>query len=321
MTVSIILCTRNRADSLALALESLSRTNVPEGWTVELLVIDNGSTDHTRQVVDHALLPILSLRYLFEPNAGLSHARNRGIKDARGEILLWVDDDIHVSPNWLEKMCQPILKNEADAGAGGVIFPDGISKALARLPDPNLTSWYASTHAINRILPERMVGANMVFHRRVLEKVPGFDIELGPGAAARGFGEETLFSRQLKAAGYRITGLFDVRVEHHFDLSRLTKGGLLDAARKMGRTDAYLEYHWSHDGPRRARLKLMLSTLWRVWIRIIDRLIGYGPYLISASVVQAERKIAYYREYIDQRGGPRRYALRGLAPRQELSNL
>jgi glycosyltransferase involved in cell wall biosynthesis len=315
MTVSIILCTRNRADSLVLTLESISRIKVPEGWSVELLIIDNGSTDHTREVVDQSLLTILSCHYVYEPNIGLSHARNRGIKEAVGEILLWVDDDIRVSSDWVDKMCRPILDNVADAGAGGVVFPDNITEVLNLLPDPSLAGWCASTHEIDRSLPDRMVGANMVFHRRVLERVPSFDIELGAGPNARGFAEEVLFSKQLKEAGYRIAGLFDVPVEHHFDLSRLTKTGLLDSARKMGRSAAYLEYHWTHHSPRRVRLKLVCFSLWRVWIRIRDWLFGNRPYLISGSVLRTERKIAYYRELIDQIGRPRRYVTRGLALR------
>ncbi len=55
-----------------------------------------------------------------------------------------------------------------------------------------------------------MVGANMVFHRRVLSKVPGFDTDLGAGPGSLGFGEETLFSRQLTEAGFRIIGLFEM---------------------------------------------------------------------------------------------------------------
>jgi hypothetical protein len=82
----------------------------------------------------------------------------------------------------------------------------------------------------------------MAFHRRVLSSVSGFDPRLGPGAL--GFGEETLFSSQLLDAGFRLGTRLDVRVEHHFDLSRLTRHHMLLIAERMGRSEAYLSYHW-----------------------------------------------------------------------------
>jgi glycosyltransferase involved in cell wall biosynthesis len=312
MTVSIIICTRNRAESLRQTLESVGHAAVPNGWNVELLVIDNGSTDRTRDVVERALIPLMSIRCVSEPKAGLSHARNRGIREALGEVLLWLDDDIRVPAKWLELMCRPILDNTADAGAGGVTFPESVRIHLAQLPDARLAGWFASTHSLDRSVPGRMVGANMVFHRRVLSKVPGFETELGAGPNALGFGEETLFSWQLTEAGFRIAPLFDVEVEHHFDLSRMTKDGLLASARRLGHSDAYLDYHWRHQEPNGVRAKLALYVLWRAWIGMRDRLFGCGPYLISFAAISAEHKIAFYRETLKQGLRPRRYKKRGL---------
>jgi glycosyltransferase involved in cell wall biosynthesis len=92
--ISVILCTRNRAASLDTALRSLTACATADlNW--ELLVIDNGSTDQTALVAAsyHDRLPI---RTILEPTAGLSHARNRGVAEATGEWLVWLDDDVTV---------------------------------------------------------------------------------------------------------------------------------------------------------------------------------------------------------------------------------
>jgi hypothetical protein len=61
-----------------------------------------------------------------------------------------------------------------------------------------------------------------------------------------GFGEETLFAYQLREAGYRLVTRFETRVEHHLDPKRLTRAHLLEAAGRMGRSKAYVLYHWHH---------------------------------------------------------------------------
>src|SRR5580704_12336571 len=113
--VSIIICSQNRAESLRLTLESIGKAAVPPGWTAELLIVDNSSSDHTRAIVTKAQLSNLTLRYIYEPKAGLSYARNAGLAAASGRIILFTDDDIHVPLDWIEGMCRPILEGTADA--------------------------------------------------------------------------------------------------------------------------------------------------------------------------------------------------------------
>ncbi len=85
MDISVIVCTHNRSAALRQTLLSLSEMETPQNLCWEILVVDNNSTDDTRQVVEsfHAgLLP--NLRYIFERRQGLSFARNRGVAEARG---------------------------------------------------------------------------------------------------------------------------------------------------------------------------------------------------------------------------------------------
>src|SRR5688572_22525521 len=94
MTFSIIICTCHRAESLRRTLQSLADVDVPPGLSGEVIVVDNASPDHTSDVVRRAVLPRLSLRYLPEGQKGKAYALNAGIAAARGDILLFTDDDV-----------------------------------------------------------------------------------------------------------------------------------------------------------------------------------------------------------------------------------
>jgi glucosyl-dolichyl phosphate glucuronosyltransferase len=308
MTVSIIICTRNRAQSLRATLLAIGHAYVPPQWDVELLVVDNGSTDCTREVIEEVRLANLQLRYISEPTPGQSHARNTGLAQSTGEVILFTDDDVRVPSNWIEGMCRPILDNASDAVAGGVVFPAEIAAALSRPPFSSRKSWFASTEELDRKAPNRMVGANMAFHRRILDKVPSFDIELGPGAL--GFADETLFSKQLLAAGYRLVGAPDVAAEHHFDLKRITKDELLNLAGKMGRTNAFLFHHWAHRDSHLLLPRFLLCKIHLVWVRRRNRRVADADGNVPESVVRLEEQLAFYRELMIQRHRPRKYASR-----------
>jgi hypothetical protein len=129
-------------------------------------------------------------------------------------------------------------------------------------------SWLASTEFLDPTAPEEMVGANMAFSRHVLERVPEFDVELGPGA--RGFSDESLFSWQLRRAGYRLAPAFHVIVEHHVDPGRLSRASFETMARNRGRCEAYLRHHWEHDGWPHPRLHWTLSVA-RLWATRVVR--------------------------------------------------
>jgi len=93
--VSVLLCTRNRAPDLKETLVSLGQVQPPEGIEAEVVVIDNGSTDETGEVVANAKIPwATSVRCVIEPKPGVANARNRALAEAKGEIIVFVDDDI-----------------------------------------------------------------------------------------------------------------------------------------------------------------------------------------------------------------------------------
>jgi glycosyltransferase involved in cell wall biosynthesis len=101
--VSLILCTRDRASALEQTFDALEALNVPLGWQLETIVVDNASTDQTAQLVrERAAKPSkLNLRSVFEARKGKGHALNTGIASAQGAVLLFTDDDVRPATDWL----------------------------------------------------------------------------------------------------------------------------------------------------------------------------------------------------------------------------
>lgn len=239
MLVSVILATRNRSASLRDTLRALRQLSVPVGLSVEILVVDNGSTDDTRACVESCARDHAPVRYLYEPTAGKSAALNHALAVAQGEVLAFLDDDVRPNADWLEKISAPIAAGRYDALTGAVQIAPHLLRPWMQ---PAHRAWLASTDSVDAQHPQAAVGANMAVSRRVLERVPQFDSELGPGRL--GLWEDTLFASQLLRAGYRLGFAADAVVIHHFDPARLTRRSLLQHAARQGRSHAYVDWHW-----------------------------------------------------------------------------
>ena len=123
MKITIILCTYNRCGSLAKALQSASALRLPDSDEWEVLVVDNNSSDKTREVVEEFRGRYPGrFRYLFEPQQGKSYALNAGVREARGDVLAFTDDDVTFEPMWLQNLTASLRTGEW-AGAGGRTLP------------------------------------------------------------------------------------------------------------------------------------------------------------------------------------------------------
>lgn len=311
---SLIICTRDRASALAETLNALERVAIPAGCTAELLIVDNGSSDNTAAIVSDVRLSNIPSKYLYEPRRGQCFARNTGIAAAAGDIIIFLDDDVIPSRDWLVTMCEPILEGRAEAVAGGIVMAPHLLRAWM---EPLHKSWLAGTEEFDPAAPDTLVGGNMAFSRRVLERVPAFDTALGPGQL--GFGDDTLFGWQLKVAGYRLASAFQAPVEHHFDPSRLTRASFMSAARARGRTIAYLDYHWYH---REERWPALLLA--RAFLRLLVWWVSHPKYVFrNEGATTAEmyhiwnlhRRLRYFRE----RTRPRNYDREGLTKKPQPS--
>ena len=215
--VSVVVPTYNRAPTLGRLLGALARCATPAGG-VEVIVVDDGSSDDTAAVVARSALP--GLQYVRQENAGAAAARNRGWRHARGELVAFTDDDCVPSPTWLVELVDAMTRCACD-GAGGVIVP--------------LVPGYLADF----VQAERLVGhggdaddvtylvtANAVFRRETLEAVGGFD-ERFPGAA----GEDTDLTMRLRASDFAVTLLEGAVVAHDH---RTTVPALLRTYRRHG---------------------------------------------------------------------------------------
>ena len=208
MKITVILCTYNRCGQLAKALESAVNLRLPESIKWEILVVDNNSRDQTREVADHFLrLWPDRIRYLFEPHQGKSHALNAGIREASGDVLAFMDDDVVVEPDWLQNLTSCLQSNEW-AGAGGRIRP-------AREFSPPLWLSSESKYALAPLaifdlgdkaceLREPPFGTNMAFHKRMFENYGAFRTDLGPCPGSELRNEDTEFGQRLLSKGERL---------------------------------------------------------------------------------------------------------------------
>jgi glycosyltransferase involved in cell wall biosynthesis len=268
LDVSVVICTRDRRDDLKAMLQHLARATVPAGWRAELLIIDNGSSDDTKAVVEQASLPNLEKRYVFEPRKGKGYAYNAALAEARGKACLFTDDDVHVPADWIEGMCGPILAGSADAVQGGVKIAPHLDrhwlKGLLRI-------WVASVEdPVHR--PPGLVGANMAFGRKAIAVAAPFDLRLGPGAA--GYFDDTVFGWAVERAGLTILYRPGVAVEHNFDPDRLHLPAFMSAARRMAASRALVDRDLDPAGRRPSILDL-LAQLPGLGVRCVTQLALY----------------------------------------------
>ncbi len=200
--LSVILCTRNRCVHLAQALNYLAGCAIPQGWEAEFLIVDNGSSDATKKTVTMARRRFCHpLRYIYEPTAGLSWARNAGVSAAAGELIAFTDDDCEVSSAWLTELAAA-FEEYADAAAvfGQVRIAEGAptEHAVAFKLDaqPKFYRYPASPLGIGH-------GNNMAFRREALSEVGEFDVALGAGGPLRS-AEDLDIAYRLLRHGYML---------------------------------------------------------------------------------------------------------------------
>jgi glycosyltransferase involved in cell wall biosynthesis len=198
--ITIVVCTRDRPESLARCLDSIVALDYPD---FEVVLVDNApSSDATRRVADR-----YPVRYVREAVPGLDRARNRGVAEARHEIIAFTDDDVRVDSQWL----RGIAAGFADPAVGlvtGFVAPASLGSEAERLFElayggmgkgfaPRIVD--GATALAPRLLSTHHlgVGANMALRRPVLGEIGGFDTALDVGTPAHGGGDLDVFHRVL----------------------------------------------------------------------------------------------------------------------------
>lgn len=241
MDITVILCTYNRCRTLADALTSIASSSVPAPVQWEVLVVDNNSTDQTREVIeDFRRRYPQRFRYLFEPRPGKSHALNSAIPVARGKILAFVDDDVTVQTTWLNNLTAPLLE-DGFVGSGGRILPEQSFSppAWLSLQDPHLMAPLAlfDLGPGAARLAQPPFGTNMAFRREMFEKYGGFRTDLGPRPGSEIRSEDTEFGSRLLAGGEQLWYQPSAVVYHRVPPNRVQRKYFLTWWFAKGRAD------------------------------------------------------------------------------------
>jgi glucosyl-dolichyl phosphate glucuronosyltransferase len=220
--ISVVICTYNRDKFIGEALNCLSKQTLHREQ-FEIIIVDNRSTDNTAAIVkkfisDH---PELQMRYIMEPNKGLSFARNRGILEARASIITYIDDDAEVTTGFLESIVNFMKANNTIVGVGGKVIPK-----YSESKEPEWMSKYLNGF-VGRMdfgdNPKQFdrsmkypTGCNMTYTKDILQKAGGFNNEL-------------TFRSDDKYIFYKVTALTDkvyylpgATLYHNIDNDRLS---------------------------------------------------------------------------------------------------
>ncbi|WP_224982616.1 glycosyltransferase family 2 protein [Geomonas agri] len=200
--LSVVVCTYNREALLGHCLQSLAGQTL-DNERYEVLVIDNNSTDGTSTVVSSFAPRIPNLRLVHEPRQGVSHARNRGWREAQGELVAYIDDDAQACPEWCERIIDAFTAvSPRPVSVGGEIRPWYEAAPPSWFSDEfELRTWGKSAGFLT---PPRarhgFSGANVAFARSVLEELGGFSPRYGCATGeSTGPGEETDLAQRIYA--------------------------------------------------------------------------------------------------------------------------
>ena len=250
-TVSILIPTHNRRDILARTLDSLAAIRVPAGVAVDLAVVANACTDGTEAMVAETLpaLPFAGV-CLVEPRPGVSVARNLGVRGTAGEVVVNLDDDVWLGPEWLEELLKVYDQNPADLVGGRVeLWWEAVERPAWVTPTvEGLLSRKTNGPAVKELHSGgETIGANMSFRRTVFDAVGGF--REGLDRTGRGLlgGGETDFMDRALAGGFRMFYAPDCVVKHWVPPHRIENPYLSSISYEQGRSQVFMKGRF---GPR-----------------------------------------------------------------------
>ncbi len=240
--LSLIVATYNRASNLVRALESLTAQTLPaELW--ELVVVNNNSTDDTpeRFAEFAAAHPAIGARIFTETKQGVSHARNRAIKESRGEYIAVIDDDETVNNDFLKEYYDFFEHNPSVAAAGGRILPEYETSRPKWLSPRTERPIVGTIDLGEKIKPfprgRFFGGGNMGIRRSAIEKYGLFDPSLGRTGTSLMAGEEKELFFRLRDAGEQIYYLPNAVIHHIIPPAKLTREYFTRLCRLIGRSE------------------------------------------------------------------------------------
>jgi glycosyltransferase involved in cell wall biosynthesis len=209
LKLSVVVCTYNRVQLLTDALDSICNQTLDKSH-YEIIVVDNNSADGTRELVGEFCRRFSHVRYCFESQQGLSYARNRGWREAKGDYVAYTDDDCKLPEQWLE-VAKEIIEQVSPDVFGGPYY------AFHTTPKPRWFKDSYGSHELDKKArtlqeDEYLDGANIFLRRSLLESLGGFDTSLGMSGTSVGYGEETALLQLLRTMEPAQLVYFDPRL-------------------------------------------------------------------------------------------------------------
>lgn len=292
--ISVILCTHNQSERLRKTLAELPKLTAPtRPW--ELVVINNNSSDDTAQVLAERAWrpPGVAVRVFFETKLGLSNARNRGLVEAAGDYVLFIDDDENPDPQWLVAYERAILAHRPDALGGriDVLFEHGDRPRW--LQDELLGFLGLLDHGDAQWLTEPnkpFYGGNFAVRQPVFEVAGTFDADLGRKGRANNGGEDTDFYRRLLGLECRIRWVPDAIIYHRIRSDKLRRGYFLELHYRQGMSEGLRK---RGDGSR-----VPPPYLFGQWFRAARKALGVRLSEGRDHSLRAEMNMVYFVGYI-----------------------
>lgn len=235
--VTIIICTFNRADWLREAIKSLAELRTKD-FTYEVLVVDNASTDHTKDVVMEQIDQLdCSIRYVHESEPGVSFARNRGVEETNSTWIAFFDDDELAEPDWLIQLLDSAEKNNVKCVGGGVRLR--LHEGLNRKLKPWVRILLGCTETmVDEMYDGKRVPTtgNMLIHTEIFDKIGLFRTDLVEG------GEDTDLYHRMRREGYEAWHSPQALTHHQIPAFRIKEDYLGSTAKRMGAHIARREY-------------------------------------------------------------------------------
>jgi len=234
--VSVIVCTRDRPQDLRIALPSILASNFRD---FELVVVDQSQSDETATIVTDAARQDARVRHVRDRGKGLSRARNIGVAETSGELIVFTDDDCEPEQDWLGTIVEALEEDETAAAAFGTVMPapcdprDGFIVGYVPKRRQRLTGRLAK-------MRDQGIGANMALRRQPLVDSGMFDEMLGAGAYFASMEDQEITYRLLRA-GHAVLHVPDSRVLHH-GLRDWTSGSPLMRKTYVAVAAAYMKY-------------------------------------------------------------------------------
>jgi glycosyltransferase involved in cell wall biosynthesis len=209
--ITVIICTYNRAFILGEGLASLCQQTIPAEH-FQILVVDNNSTDNTRDIVTQFMAKLPGLRYIFEPVQGVSHAYNRGLQEARTEWVAFLDDDAKASPGWVQSILNTIESGDFDCFGGPYIAWHRFGPKPAWIEEDFGT--YLGPGKYGDLGEFYISGGTCAFKKNLAEAAGGFPDGLGMAGKKCAYGVETYLFRKMQGNGAIMGFVPDMRIDH-----------------------------------------------------------------------------------------------------------